>query len=205
MSRCSKWSTAQTASSRPIARFWDCNPIHVERIGHAMKYSFRMSPSSHWIALIRQERHRIESDYPDSWVYALVSSTMADVFITTWRDKYGFDSERPVTFINERLQPGWMPVIETPSFPEYPSAHSSVSSAAAYLLSRLCRAGEFVDRTQDQFGQEARSYPSFEQAAREAGVSRVYGGIHYQPSVDHGFEQGRKIAADVWERIQASE
>ena len=93
-----------------------------------------------------------------------------------------------------------MPLLQTPPFPEYTSGHSVISSAAAEVLSEMF--GEqvaFVDDTEVPFGLPTRSFTSFREAAEEAAISRLYGGIHYRDAIEVGidrFERGAP-AADV--------
>ena len=52
------------------------------------------------------------------------------------------------------------------------------------------------------FGLAARSFTSFEQAANEAGLSRLYGGIHYRASIEKGLVQGKKVAQNINEKLK---
>jgi hypothetical protein len=92
----------------------------------------------------------------------------------------------------------WNSYIGTPAHPEYSSAHSVLSGAAAAMLQELFgNSGTFTDHTYDYMGFAPRTYTSFTAIAEEAGKSRVYGGIHYQQSVDAGLTEGRKVAANI--------
>jgi hypothetical protein len=72
------------------------------------------------------------------------------------------------------------------------------SGAAAQVLTDLFgRRFAFVDRTHEDRGLPARSFDSFFQAAREAAISRLYGGIHYRAAIDRGLGQGRCIGQAV--------
>jgi hypothetical protein len=101
------------------------------------------------------------------------------------------------------LRPGtidadWLPILVTPPFPEYTSGHPVQSGAAAQVLTDLFgRRFAFVDRTHEARGLPARSFVSFFQAAREAAISRLYGGIHYRSAIDRGLEQGRCVGRAV--------
>jgi hypothetical protein len=78
-----------------------------------------------------------------------------------------------------------------PPFPEYPSGHSVQSGAAFEVLADLFgRSYAFTDRTHDDRGFAPRSFDSFSQAAEEAALSRLYGGIHYRSAIDNGVLQG---------------
>jgi hypothetical protein len=68
------------------------------------------------------------------------------------------------------------------------------SGAAFYVLADLF--GEnfaFTDRTHEDRGLPPRRFDSFDAAAREAAISRLYGGIHYRPTIERGLDQGRCI------------
>ena len=83
----------------------------------------------------------------------------------------------------------------TPPFPEYTSGHSCQSGAASAVLTAIF--GEdfaFDDATHEDEGLPVRSFPSFNAAAEEAAISRLYGGIHYRFSNEIGLEQGRAVA-----------
>ena len=94
------------------------------------------------------------------------------------------------------MDPKWESLMITPPFPEYPSGHSTQSGAAAVVLTAML--GEnfaFEDATHEADGLPARAYPNFWAAAQEAGISRLYGGIHFRSAIEQGLEQGRCIAA----------
>jgi hypothetical protein len=105
---------------------------------------------------------------------------------------------RPVTYIRATIDPGWTPLLTTPPFPEYPSGHSVQSGAAAEVLTDLFGDGyAFVDDTHAARGLAPRSFGSFREAAEEAAISRLYGGIHFRAAIDDGLEQGRCIGEAV--------
>ncbi len=86
------------------------------------------------------------------------------------------------------------PLIQTPAFPEYTSGHAAISRSVAEILTGYF--GEdfaFTDSSQQVFGLGKRSFSSFRQAAAEAGISRVYGGIHYRKSYNVGAWQGEQL------------
>jgi membrane-associated phospholipid phosphatase len=129
-------------------------------------------------------------------VLARLGVALADAFIGCWQTKYEFDLLRPVTYIRRTIDKSWESAIITPPFPEYPSGHSTQSAAAAVVLTDLF--GEnfaFEDATHAKDGLEPRHYASFWAAAEEAGISRLYGGIHFRAAIERGLEQGRCIGA----------
>ena len=92
----------------------------------------------------------------------------------------------------------WNAYLGTPAHPEYTSAHAALSSAAAAVMEKLFgNIGSFTDHTYDYLGFAPRTYISFTAIGEEAGLSRLYAGIHYQQSIDAGLYQGRKIADNI--------
>lgn len=117
---------------------------------------------------------------------------------TAWQTKFATNVPRPVTYINQVIDPSWTSPITTPPFPEYTSGHSVQSAAAATVLTALF--GDdfvFTDHTHDALGFAPRSYSSFFDMADEAAISRLYGGIHYRSAIDAGLEQGKCVGQRV--------
>lgn len=110
---------------------------------------------------------------------------------------------RPETLINKHIDEDWLPVLQTPPFPEYTSGHSVISTAAAIALTDVF--GEnfsFDDTTELEFGLPARSYSSFREASEEAALSRLYGGIHYRAAIEDGVVQGEKVGLYVVDNLK---
>jgi hypothetical protein len=174
-----------TAEQRAIARFWSDDAMASP------------TPPGHWIAIALAALAREGADagrYGET--LALLGIALADAFIGCWHAKYEFDLLRPVTYIRRVIDASFEPPLITPPFPEYPSGHSTQSGAAAAVLTALF--GEpyaFVDRTHERDGLAARSFASFRHAAEEAGISRLYGGIHFRAAIERGLDQGRCIGA----------
>jgi hypothetical protein len=105
--------------------------------------------------------------------------------------------------INAYIDEAWQPLLQTPPFPEYPSGHSVISTAAAVVLTAEFGPGfAFVDSTEARYGLPVRSFPSFEGAAAEAAISRLYGGIHYRRAIEEGVAQGRRVGQHVLARVR---
>ena len=186
-----------------IARFWDCNPnVSVTR-GHVTFFNQKLSPGGHWlsIAAIAVRKKNLDA-MQTAETFALTSISLADGFISCWDEKYKCRMIRPETYLERYVDPTWDPTLQTPPFPEYPSGHSVVSAAAATVLTRLVGSFAFTDSTELAFGMPARSFTSFRQAADEAAVSRLYGGIHFRPAIENGLVQGQKVGEAVLARIQ---
>jgi membrane-associated phospholipid phosphatase len=101
---------------------------------------------------------------------------------------------RPVTYIRANFNPKWTPLLITPPFPEYPSGHSTQSGAAAEVLTKAF--GEdfaYEDASHIADGLPPRQFASFWAAAKEAAISRLYGGIHFRSAIERGLDQGRCV------------
>ena len=189
---------------RQIASFWDCNPFVMNVKGHVMFATKKISPGGHWMNITHVACKKVNANYVQAAeAYAMVSIALMDAFISCWDEKYRSKLIRPETYINEFIDEDWVPVLQTPPFPEYTSGHSVISAASAVTLTKLF--GEnfaFLDSTEVEFGLTARSFKSFQEAAEEAAVSRLYGGIHYRPAIEHGLVEGRALGNYVIEKIK---
>jgi hypothetical protein len=192
---------------RAIAAFWDCNPYVMNVRGHAMFATKKMSPGGHWINVVAIASRRSGADLMTSAeAYARTAIALADGFISSWEEKYRSNVARPETLINAHLDEAWEPLLQTPPFPEYTSGHSVISTAAAMVLTdQFGDALAYTDDTLLPWGLAPRSFRSFEQAAAEAAISRLYGGIHYRMAIDAGVEQGRNVGNHVLSRIRTRE
>ncbi len=177
-----------TPEQRSVALFWDDAPNG--------KY---VSAFGHWISVLAQvTKARKVSLAETAAAYAATSIAMHEAIIATWKLKYTHNLVRPVTYIQQHMEGQWLPIIVTPAHPEYPAAHATLSAAAAYALTQTLGGNiSFTDRTYEDIGLAPRTYPTFEAAGSEAGISRLYGGIHYQPSIDAGASVGKKVAQNV--------
>ena len=187
-----------------MANFWDCNPFKMNVRGHVMYATKKISPNGHWMNIIRVVCKKANADPVQSAeAYASVAVALADCFISCWDEKYRSDVIRPETYINKYINPAWLPVLQTPPFPEYTSGHSVVSSGAAVILSKLFKPDfSFTDSTELEFGLPPRHYNSFREAANEAAISRFYGGIHYMPAIKNGQEEGHEIGEYVIQKLR---
>jgi hypothetical protein len=176
---CYRAVTELTGEQEAIVRFWSDDP------------GTTATPPGHSISILTQVVRAL--DLPLSRAaeaYAKVGIAVADAFISCWSTKYRDNLLRPVTYIRRLIDPDWTPLLVTPPFPEYTSGHSVQSAVAARVLTDLLGPISFTDRTHESRGLPARSFASFTDAAREAAVSRMYGGIHFRAAIDRGLEQG---------------
>jgi hypothetical protein len=172
-----------TPEQEAIARFWSDDPM------------LSPTPPGHWlfIALDLLEQEKASLDRTAE-VLMRLGVAMADAFIGCWHAKFEYDLLRPVTYIRRVIDPKWEPLLITPPFPEYPSGHSTLSGASAAVLTSIYgKDFSFTDRTHERDGLAPRSFASFDAAAAEAGISRLYGGIHFRAAIDHGISQGQCI------------
>lgn len=190
-----------TDSQYLTAKYWDCNPLQTHVDGHHMINSQQMTPGGHWIGIAGIASQKAGLSLKEaSRVYSDIALGLYEGFRLAWTTKYKADLIRPETYINKYIDQEWRPLIETPPFPEYTSAHSVISMTSAVLLEQhFGESFELKDTMETHFGLEVREYNGFIEAAEEVSISRVYGGIHYQFAVDDGMKQGRLLA----QRMQA--
>ena len=178
-----------------IAAFWDCNPYVSYHKGHAMFAIKKITPGGHWIGITKIATELANDSFDEAInSYLQVSIALFDGFISCWDTKWNTLVVRPETLINKYIDEEWLPKLQTPPFPEYTSGHSVISKASAVVLTKIY--GDdfgFDDTTEVKYGLPVRSFNSFMEAADEAAISRLYGGIHYRMAIDYGVDQGEKI------------
>ena len=187
-----------------IAKFWDCNPYVTHHKGHSMFATKKITPGGHWIGITSVATRQAKSSFEDTVnAYANVSISLFDAFISCWDEKWKTLIVRPETLINQYYDEEWLPLLQTPPFPEYTSGHSVISRAAAVTLTDLFGENfQFTDTTEIMYGLPERSYNSFLHASEEAAISRLYGGIHYMMAITEGVEQGQKVGDYIVNKIQ---
>jgi hypothetical protein len=174
-----------TDEQRAIARFWSDDPM------------LSPTPPGHWVSIVLQisEKDHMMAERTSD-LLARVGMAVADAFIGCWHTKFEYDTVRPITYIRRVIDPKWETLLITPPFPEYASGHSVQSGAASAVLSAaLGKSYAFDDATHVEDGIPMRHFESFEAAAKEAAISRLYGGLHYRAAAERGLDQGRCIGA----------
>lgn len=189
---------------RHMADFWDDNAFKLNVIGHASFATKKFSPGGHWMNIAGVGSIIAKADFGTTVAaYTETSIALFDAFINCWYVKYKANSVRPETVITKLINSDWRPYIQTPPFPEYISGHAVISAAAAEVLTNDFGDNvAFRDSSESEFGIAPRSFTSFRQAAQEAAMSRVYGGIHYKNACIAGNMQGRKIGQLVNEKLK---
>ena len=187
-------STTRTADQTQIANFWS------DGGGTA-------TPPGHWNELA-QTVAAMEGNtlVENAHLFALLNVAEADAAIMAWNDKYTYNGWRPITAIQETTKynpwitsdPTWQPLLTTPNFPEYVSGHSSFSGAAAAVLA-VFYGTDYISFTigSDAMPGVYRTFRSFSEAADEAGMSRIYGGIHFEFSNVRALATGSELGAYV--------
>lgn len=178
-------STIRGPEASEFALFWALNtPIAWDRIAAQISVERRLS--------LTENAH----------LFAMLNVSMSDALIACWDSKYRFVFWRPITAIRAGLtpadaDPSWEPWLDsltgTPAHPEYPSAHSSLSGAAAVVLS-----AEFGEDTAFSVTSEVRpgtrTFSSFSDALAEIIDARVFGGIHFRTSCVRATALGGAVA-----------
>jgi hypothetical protein len=96
------------------------------------------------------------------------------------------------------IDPNWLPFIPTPPHPEYPAAHAFITGSVMQAVTEVLGDNiAITDHTYDFRGWTPRSYSSLFNAGEEAGMSRLYGGIHYLPSINTGLTLAHELGSRV--------
>ncbi|MDX2284371.1 MAG: vanadium-dependent haloperoxidase [Bacteroidia bacterium] len=179
-----------TPAQRATAQYWSDDP------------GVTATPPGHSVSILRQVLTAENADLGRAAeAFARLGMGLHDAFISCWKTKYETNLIRPVSYIQSRIDPSFMPVLPTPPFPEYTSGHSVQSGAAAQILTDLFGNDyQFADRTHAErtdIDGTPRVYGSFYEFADEAAISRLYGGIHYRAAIEEGVAQGKAIGRNI--------
>jgi hypothetical protein len=183
-----------TEKEKAIASFWNDSPgaRSVTAYGHWASIFTQLATLRHLRLMKAAE------------AYCKMCITLNDASIVCFKGKYTYNLLRPVTYIRAYLNhPEWLPYIPTPSHPEYPAAHAFLSYSAAVSLSNsLGNNFSFTDHTYDDLVTAPPTFANITEAGKQAGISRLYGGIHYRPSIEAGYESGKKVADVIHRSIK---
>ncbi|HEY6899841.1 MAG TPA: vanadium-dependent haloperoxidase [Puia sp.] len=196
---------ARSTNERTIAGFWDCNPFAVTTSGHMAIGLKKISPGGHWMDIAGIAAGIVKLDFDHTVLtQTLVAATLMDAFICCWDEKYKSNRIRPESYINRYIDPRWQPYLQTPPFPEYTSGHSVISTASAEVLTYLFGPRlDYRDNSEELFDITPRTFHSFREAAEEAAISRLYGGIHYRDGVVNGQIMGRAIGEHIVKKLKS--
>ena len=177
---------APLTDNQTVARFWN---------GNTALYWNRIA--------VQIARGRGLSLVDTARVFGVLNVSMADAAVACWDSKYRYVFWRPVTAIQlsgpsgtpAGADPTWTPFLGvTPSHPEYPSGHSTVSGAAARALESLFGTGVPFTIDSETMPGTIRSYASFADALADIHDARVFGGIHFRTACRRGSVMGAQVA-----------
>lgn len=198
-------STMRTADQSQIALFWEDGP-------------WGITPPGHFIYIAMQLLQDRGLDFIElARAFALIGMTQCDASICAWDNKYHHDIVRPESAIRARAasfanpdprvvqQSDWRSYIPTPEFPAYPSGHSTFGATAAEMIALLLGRDDvsFSGRSPDevlwpQLQGVTRHWTSLSQMAEENGMSRLYGGVHWEIDHTEAMKCGREIARQAF-------
>ena len=181
-------SLTLTTEQKNIALFW------VDQ-GNTTGYT----PDGHNLTCVTQAIEQAGANlFVAAETYAKAGIADREGTIVAFRSKYTYNTIRPVSYIRRLINPDWLPFIPTPPHPEYPAAHALVTGtvleAAAGVLGKSTG---FTDHTYDFRGWAPRKYNTLFAAGEEAGISRLYGGIHCLPSINTGLSMARELGDKI--------
>ncbi len=162
------------------------------------------NPPDYWDQAVLSLAEQHQYSIPETaHLLALVNLGMADAMIGCWDSKYTYSSWRPITAIqlgdtdgNDATtpDPSWTPLIVTPPFPEYPSAHSCASGAAAHILAETFGEATSFGIVSLAMPGVTRQYHNFSEALEDVKDARVFGGIHFRTATIDGTSLGIAVA-----------
>jgi len=180
-----KASTTRTEEETRTARFWGAT-----------------NPIATWSSLYRDIAARHGGSLADTArMFAMVYFADADTGITVWADKAKFSFWRPITSIRQAAgdgnrrtvaDPTWLPLIDTPPYPDQPSGLTSLAGASAGALQAFFGTDNVAFGATNPIGN--RRYRSFSQAVDEIIDARVWSGIHFRKADEDGADIGKRVA-----------
>ncbi len=154
----------------------------------------------HWLNILRQIIQKENSPLDQAaFAYAITGMSLNDAWISCWKTRYVYNVLRPVTYIrNVMKQDDWLSLVPTPPHPEYTSGFAAMAAAVCRSLGHVFGNDyQLTDHTYDYAGMKPRTYYSFRAMAKEAGDSKIFGGIHYRFSVEAGLQEGNSVADNI--------
>jgi hypothetical protein len=192
-----------TEEEKTIARYWDDNPAVMQHTGHLTFNNKKITPGGHWMGITAIACKQSMADaVKTAQAYTLTAVALLDAFVSCWDAKYTYEYVRPITLINAWFNHDWSPLLQTPPFPEYTSGHSTITASSAEVLTLLFGDNfAFHDNSDSAYIGMTRDFASFRQAAEEASISRLYGGIHFRPALDTGNARGAMVGKHLLRKV----
>jgi hypothetical protein len=143
----------------------------------------------------------------DARFYAMLYLTEADAAIACWTDKAHWMFWRPITAIRQAdtdgnpattADPAWLPLIDTPPYPDHPSGHNCVSGSTVRTLRDFFGTNRVpITATSNAPGHTdlTRSYARLPDVIHEIIEARIYGGLHFRAADEQGARIGFEVAA----------
>ncbi len=193
------YDVERSPSNKAIAYHWE------DGVGRTS------SPAGHWINIGKQLMEQENRNLAEcAKIYCQLGFAAADGFSAAWFIKYKYFLHRPVTYIRENIDPNWVPLVNTPPYPDYSSGASIMSGGASTILIKNFGDISFTDRTHlgsplytpdgGPFVLPERHFGTLTQAAEDAMFSRVIGGVHFRRACEEGIESGRCIGNNILAR-----
>ena len=200
-------SDVRTADESESALFWEDGPWGITPPGHFLYIAMQLL-QDRGLGFIELAR-----------AFALIGMTQCDASISAWDNKYHYDILRPESAIRVRVpefgnpdprvhrDPGWRSYVPTPEFPAYTSGHSTFGAAAAEMIALIHGRDSiaFSGRSPDevlwpQLRGITRHWASLSHMAHDNGMSRIYGGVHWNIDNTEAMRAGREIARQAFHR-----
>lgn len=128
---------------------------------------------------------------------ALFSFVQADAAIACFDAKYTYQFWRPATAIQQN-DPSWLPFLATPPHPEYPAGHGCLTGAISRTMELVFARQRLRFAFTSTVTGTTREYTSPRQLRDEVMDARVFGGMHFRNSCEHGAVMGRAVADWVY-------
>jgi len=183
-----------------IAEFWSDDLV-----------GLTFSPGPRWLAIADQV-YRQSNVSLETAVYcdAKIGMAVSDAAVACWYSKYAYNLERPESYIKRVIDPNYEPLLYnpitnqagmSPSFPAYPSGHSTMGGAGAEILTNVFGINyPMTDRCHEyrpEFEGKPRAFNTFYEMAQENAWSRVPLGVHFRMDCDQGLQLGYRVARKV--------
>jgi hypothetical protein len=178
-------STTRTADETDASRFWAEGPIIWTRVARDLSTRAHLTQAG------------------NARLFAKLYTTAADALISAWTDKARWLFWRPITAIREAdrdgnpatiADTGWLPLINTPPYPDHPSGLASASGALAGAMTGFFGTDDISFTVMSTNSNTSRSFDSFSQAVQEVVDARVWSGLHFRTADEDAAELGGRIA-----------
>jgi hypothetical protein len=161
-----------------------------------------VTPVGRWFSISNQFISENEFSFPKIMEsYLKLGIALNDASVICWNAKYQFNVERPESYIRRNIEPNWKPLHDSPSFPAYPSGHSTFGATSTEILKAILgdtqKLTDRTHRTRTEFKGNPRTYYSFDEMVKENAFSRLSMGVHYRMDCEEGLRMGKVIGKKV--------